>query len=154
MSYKNILLIQRSKKEYKKFKLYELISIFQRPPLNTFPHCYWSYTIRPHLTTSLLLLLLFYHNQNDAVLDMHVVHADNLQHYNDVITSVVASQITSLTIVYSTVYSEKTSKLRVTGLCEGNSPVTGEFPTQRASNAENVSIWWRHDDFLVWKWHV
>ena len=40
--------------------------------------------------------------------------------------------------------SEKTSKLRVTGLCEGNSPVTGEFPTQRASNAENVSLWWCH----------
>ena len=40
--------------------------------------------------------------------------------------------------------SKKTSKLRVTGLCEGNSPVTGEFPAQRASNAENVSIWWRH----------
>ena len=28
--------------------------------------------------------------------------------------------------------------------CEGNSPVTGEFPTQRTSNAENVSIWRRH----------
>ena len=26
--------------------------------------------------------------------------------------------------------SKKTSKLRVTGLCEGNSPVTGEFPAQ------------------------
>ena len=36
--------------------------------------------------------------------------------------------------------SMKTSKLRVTGLCEGNSPVTGEFPAQRASNAENLSI--------------
>ena len=32
-------------------------------------------------------------------------------------------------------------KLRVTGLCEGNSPVTGEFPAQRTSNPENVSIW-------------
>ena len=40
--------------------------------------------------------------------------------------------------------SKKTSKLRVTGLCAGNSPVTGEFPAQMASNAENVSIWWRH----------
>ena len=40
--------------------------------------------------------------------------------------------------------SMKTSKLRVTGLCVGNSPGTGEFPTQMASNAENVSIWWRH----------
>ena len=40
--------------------------------------------------------------------------------------------------------SKKTSKLRVTGLCAGNPPVTGEFPAQMASNAENVSIWWRH----------
>ena len=40
--------------------------------------------------------------------------------------------------------SKKTSKLRVTGLCTGNSSVAGEIPTQRASNAENVSIWWRH----------
>ena len=40
--------------------------------------------------------------------------------------------------------SKKTSKLRVTGLCAGNSPVTDEFPSQRTSNAENVSIWWRH----------
>ena len=29
-------------------------------------------------------------------------------------------------------------------LCAGNSPVTGEFPAQRASSAENVSTWWRH----------
>ena len=40
--------------------------------------------------------------------------------------------------------SKKTSKLRATGLCAGNSPETSEFPAQRASNAENVSIWWRH----------
>ena len=40
--------------------------------------------------------------------------------------------------------SKKTSKLRVTGLCAGNSPETGEFPAQMASTAENVSIWWRH----------
>ena len=42
--------------------------------------------------------------------------------------------------------SKKTSKLRVTGLCVGNSPGTGEFPAQMASNAKNVSIWWRHHD--------
>ena len=40
--------------------------------------------------------------------------------------------------------SKKTSKLRITGLCAGNSPGTGEFPAQMASYAENVSIWWRH----------
>ena len=67
----------------------------------------------------------------------------------------MASQITGGSIVYSTVGSgedqilKKTSKLRVTGLCAGNSPVAGEFPAQRASNAENVSIWWRHHDPTV-----
>ena len=40
--------------------------------------------------------------------------------------------------------SKKTSKLSVTGLCAGNSPVTSEFPAQMASNAGNVSIWWCH----------
>ena len=63
----------------------------------------------------------------------------NTNHYLDVITSTMASQITSLMIVYSIVYSgrsKKTSKLRVTGLCAGNSPVTGEFLAQRASNAK------------------
>ena len=61
-------------------------------------------------------------------------------HYSDAIISAMASQIISLTIVYSIIYSgedqEKTSKLRVTGLCAGNSP----------ENAENVSIWWRHHE--------
>ena len=60
----------------------------------------------------------------------------------------VACQITSLTIVYSIVYSDagqrKTSKCRVTGLCAGNSPGTGEFPAEMASNAEIVSSWRRH----------
>ena len=70
-------------------------------------------------------------------------------HYIDAIMTTVASQITSVTVVYSIVYSgaEKTSKLRVTGLCAGNSPGTGEFPAQRDSNAENGSIWWRHHEY-------
>ena len=69
-------------------------------------------------------------------------------HYNGIVISAMASQITSLMVVYSTVYlrrrSKKASKLCITGLCEGNSAVTGEFPTQRTSNAEIISIWWRH----------
>ena len=44
---------------------------------------------------------------------------------------------------------KKTSKLRVTGFREGNSPLTGEFPAQVASNAENVSFWWRHHVYFV-----
>ena len=40
--------------------------------------------------------------------------------------------------------SKKTSKPRATGLCEGNSPVTGEFPAQSVSKADlfNVEIRW------------
>ena len=49
---------------------------------------------------------------------------------------------------HSLTMSKKTSKLRVTGLCKGNSPVTGEFPAQRASNAKKVSIRWRHHVLL------
>ena len=54
----------------------------------------------------------------------------------------IASLITSLTIVYSTVYSDADQR-------KLQSPaslafVTGEFPAKMASNAENVSIWWRH----------
>ena len=47
--------------------------------------------------------------------------------------------------------SKITSKLRVTGLCEGNAPVTGEFPAHRTSNAENVSIWWRYHEKIPWE---
>ena len=76
-------------------------------------------------------------------------------HYNDVIIGTMACQITSLTIVYSTVYSgadKKKLKLRVPGLCLGTSPMTGAFATQMASNAENVSIWWRHHELLKDSW--
>ena len=44
--------------------------------------------------------------------------------------------------------SKKTSMLCVTGLCVGNSPLTGEFPTQMVSNTESVSSWWRHHGFI------
>ena len=60
----------------------------------------------------------------------------------------MASQITCVSIVYSTVCSDadqkKTSKLHATDLCEGNSSVAVELTPQRASNVENVSIWLRH----------
>ena len=68
-----------------------------------------------------------------------------LEHYGDVIMGAIASLITSLSIVYSTVYSDadqrKHQKVRVTGLSAGNSPGAGEFPAQMASNAENFFHW-------------
>ena len=45
--------------------------------------------------------------------------------------------------------SKKTSKLRFTGLYEGNSLVTDEFPAQRASIGDNVPIWWCHH-IMAW----
>ena len=88
--------------------------------------------------------------QKLSALILYLLDVDGISwyHYLDVIMTTMASQITSLTVVYSTDFFrrrwKKTSKLRVTGLCEGISTVTGEFPAQRASYAENVSIWWRH----------
>ena len=79
-------------------------------------------------------------------------------HYNNVRMGAIVSQITSLTNCWLNPLfrcrSKKTSKLRVTGLCAGNSPVTGEFPVQMASNAENFSTWWRHhvSGILGWRY--
>ena len=73
-------------------------------------------------------------------------------HYCDVIMGAMASQITSLTIVYSIVHSgtDQRKHQRHRSLC-------GEFPEQMAINAENVSIWWRHHGWLkkcLWNWDV
>ena len=69
----------------------------------------------------------------------------SIWHYDDVTMSGMASQITSLAIVSSTVYpgadQRKHQSPRHWPLCV---EFTGEFPAQMASNAENVSIWLRH----------
>ena len=59
----------------------------------------------------------------------------------------MASQITSLTIAYSAVYSGENQRKHQSSASlafVGNSPVTGELSAQMASNAEIISIWWRH----------
>ena len=92
-------------------------------------------------------------------------------HYNDVIMRAMASQITNLTIVHSTVYAgaDKKPKLRVSGLCAGihrwpvNSPhklpVTREmFPfddvfvrfTQTAIEAGTGIN--NYIPYFMWKW--
>ena len=43
--------------------------------------------------------------------------------------------------------SNKIPKLRVTGLCDGNPPVTGAFPSQRPVTLNFFSIWYHHDYF-------
>ena len=65
-------------------------------------------------------------------------------HYSDVIMSTIASLITSLAVVYSTVYSDADQRKHQSSASLAFVWGTGEFPAQRASYAENVSIWWRH----------
>ena len=62
----------------------------------------------------------------------------------------MASQITSLTIVYSTVYSgayqRKHQSSASLAFLRGIHQWPVKFLAQRASDAENISIWWRHHD--------
>ena len=83
-------------------------------------------------------------------------------HYNDVIMSVIASQITSPTIVYSTVYSgadkrkhQSSASLAFSrGIHRG--PVNS--PHKWPEKGKNVSIWWRHhvhsSSHLITRWFM
>ena len=62
--------------------------------------------------------------------------------------SAMASQITGVSTVYSTVFQ---AQIKENIKAPHHWPMWGEstgdrggFPSQMASNAENVSIWWRH----------
>ena len=76
--------------------------------------------------------------------DIVVIHIRPC-HYFDVIIGMMASQITSLTIAYSTIYSDADQRKH-----QSYRPLCGEFTgdlwisAQMTSNAENVSISWRH----------
>ena len=61
--------------------------------------------------------------------------------------SVMASQITSLAIVYSTVYPGADQRKHQSSALLAF--VTGEFPAEMASNTENVSSWWRHHEGMA-----
>ena len=86
-----------------------------------------------------------YHTVGQVVWDIHTVVEVNAKRARGIFHSVWNHQPRDclLNCLFRR-RSKKTSMLRVTGLCGGSSPGTGEFPAQMASNAENVSIWWRH----------
>ena len=62
----------------------------------------------------------------------------------------IAPQITSFTIVYSTVYSDADQRKHQSSVSlafvRGIHRAPAEFPAQMASDAKNVSIWWRYHD--------
>ena len=81
---------------------------------------------------------------NSYELDGTLSYAADAIHYNDVIMSMIASQITNLTIVYSTVYSGADQRKHQSSASLAF--VQGIHRGPGASNAKNVSIWWRHHD--------
>ena len=94
------------------------------------------------------------HDKKRTLYQQHCIYRwrfVRFSHYGDVVMGTVASQITSLTIVYSTVYSvqikENNKALRHWPLC-GDFTGAREFHAQMASNAENGSIWWRHQVYV------
>ena len=64
-----------------------------------------------------------------------------LKHCGDVIMGAIASQITSLTIVYSTIYSDADQRKH-----QSSASLAFVWRIHRDRNAENVSIWWRHHE--------
>ena len=77
-------------------------------------------------------------------------------HYIDVIMTTMAFQITSRTVVYSTVYSDADQRKH-----QSSAPLAFVWgihrdrwiPRTKASYAENVSIWWRHHAFDFHQFH-
>ena len=109
-----------------------------------------------NLNSHRLILFQLCHFGNDSFIlfcttkAIYVVPCKKLSiHYNDV---KMGSNLQPHHCLLNRLFgrrSKKTSHFRVTGLCAGNSPGTGEFPAQLASNAENVYSWWRHHELCA-----
>ena len=91
----------------------------------------------------------------------YILHApqSHSRHYIDVIMTTMASQITSLTIVYSTVYSDADHRKH-----QGSASLAFVWgihrdrwiPRTKGQLRGNVSIWWRHHDMysIVFLWQL
>ena len=85
-----------------------------------------------------------------SVCSHHHIWFTARQHYSDVIMGATASQTTSLTIVYATVYSGAYQRKHQSSAWPlwGNSPVTGEFPAQRPVTRKKFPF----DDVIMECW--
>ena len=106
---------RRRKLDISKYPRHKVI-LFQ------FPRCPYAPSLSPFA-----LKLETYLRMANIPYQVRVDILSLLEHYYDVMMGAMAFQINRL----FRRRSKKTSKLRVTGLCGGNSPVTGEFPSQR-----------------------
>ena len=78
--------------------------------------------------------------------NIYSLHTFGCLHCSDVTMSAMVSQITGVSIVCSTVCSGADQRKHQSSALVAfvNPPLTDGVPSQRASNAKNVSIWWRH----------
>ena len=93
--------------------------------------------------------MYFHLTHNKKIMRLkHIWYFENrTRNYSDVIMDTIASQIISFTIFYSTVYSGTDQrKHQSSASLAFVREFTGDrwIPRTNASNAENVSIWWRH----------
>ena len=98
------------------------------------------------VTSGGIAMIKFRESEQDLNLQRDICTAG--VHYCDVIMFAMASQITSLAIIYSTVYSgadqRKHHSSALLAFVRGIHRWPVNSPQKMASNAENVSIWWRH----------
>ena len=87
----------------------------------------------------------------ERILLSYIIMNGNKVHYGDVKLGVLASQITSLTIVYSNVYSGADRRKHQSS---ASLALVRGIPAQMASDAENVSIWWRHHVSSSTQWRT
>ena len=89
------------------------------------------YLILPNIQWLNITYLLFQVRNTDPDVEQRKIHT----HYGEFIMGAIASQITSLTIVYSIFYSDADQRKHQN---------SASVAVQMASFAENISIWWRH----------
>ena len=83
-------------------------------------------------------------NQSNVIDMLHNIYFQctcMTKHYSDMI--VMASQISGKSIT-CLCFQQDNTQVRIAAFCDGNSSVTGGLPSQRVSNAERVSMSWRH----------
>ena len=133
-----------------------LVSTWTTPPIQSIHRCRrrrshsQTWGLLQYIATTYGTCLSGY-NYSDHLADIFrmvdVLYNTSPFHYNDVMMRVMASKITSLTIVYSTVYSGADQRKHQSSASQAFVRGIHRYrwlPRTRASNAENIFILWRH----------
>ena len=81
-----------------------------------------------------------------SLIIIHYSKTKKWSHCSDVIIGAMTSQITGLTIVYWTVYSDADQRKHQSSATLAFVHGSHLWPAQMGSNAETLSIWWRHHE--------